>query len=171
MIFNLIKHAKQLLFDDSTAKTGSSNVQGAIEVIKGEVDTVKNTLSTRIASNNISTSGTVVAGTRNIIGSIDIPSGGLWLIEGQLRWNNSNTTGLRALLITTSSASKLPYNLWAYANSDIRSFSSMTNIQQGTYTIVYVSSPAVFNFFAEQNSGADLNYALASLNAYKIGMV
>lgn len=31
MIFDLIKHAKQLLFDDSKAKIGANNVQGAIE--------------------------------------------------------------------------------------------------------------------------------------------
>lgn len=44
MIFNLIKHAKQLLFNDSVAKTGSNNVQGAIEVVKSAVDNVKTDL-------------------------------------------------------------------------------------------------------------------------------
>lgn len=44
MIFDLIKHAKQLLFDDSKAKIGTNNVQGAIESVKSDVDSVKTDL-------------------------------------------------------------------------------------------------------------------------------
>ena len=45
MIFNLITKAKHLFFDDSVAKTGSDNVQGAIEGVKSAVEVVKSDVS------------------------------------------------------------------------------------------------------------------------------
>lgn len=43
MIFDLIKHAKQLLFDDSNANTGSNNVQGAIDKHANIINSLFNT--------------------------------------------------------------------------------------------------------------------------------
>lgn len=40
MIFNFISKAKDLFFNDSVAKTGSDNVQGAIEGVKSAVEVV-----------------------------------------------------------------------------------------------------------------------------------
>jgi hypothetical protein len=49
MIFDLIKHAKQLLFDDSNANTGSNNVQGAID--KNSSDISQNSTDLYVVKN------------------------------------------------------------------------------------------------------------------------
>lgn len=38
MIFNLVKHAKQLLFDNSKSKLSATNTQDAIDELKGRID-------------------------------------------------------------------------------------------------------------------------------------
>ena len=44
MIFDIIKHAKQLIYDNSKSALKSNNVQGAIDEVKESVDTLNESL-------------------------------------------------------------------------------------------------------------------------------
>jgi hypothetical protein len=169
MIFNLIKHAKQLLFDDSTAKTGSGNVQGAIENIKTKVDKVRtdvDAIGTVINSNNISTSGTVFGSKQNVIGTIELEAG-TWLIEGQIRWGGPTVTGKRGLLIYNTSYT-LQYPLWAYTDSVCQN-SIDTNFYQKCIRILTIGTPYSYTLYAQHDVSGDLDCAGAALKAVRLG--
>lgn len=62
MIFNLVKHAKELLFDNSKSKLSATNTQDAIDELNSKVNTLDGEVDTKV-TNSFTAERALIAGT------------------------------------------------------------------------------------------------------------
>lgn len=146
MIFNLIEHAKQLLYDNSKSKLNATDTQGAIDEISGDLDNIGEILS------KAAQGGTIANNTCTDMASITIPKG-TWIIQGIAQFQ-SNATGIRTINIWTTSG----YNgggIGAKGVTVSATNGGRTDIT--TMQIVSHNSPVTYYLNALQTSGSTLN--------------